>query len=234
MGAWTWRGRRGGEAGGRCQAGEEERGEGGQGEGARGEGGEAKPIELYYWPTPNGFKISIMLEECKLPYTMIPVNISKGEQFKPDFLKISPNNRMPAIVDPDGPGGTADLDLRVRRDPAISRAQDRQILSGATSARASRSSNGCSGRWAASARWRGRCITSRTTRVETLDLRHQPLRRRGQPALRRDEHPARGPRLHRRQIFDRRHGAGRLGQRLAAPGPGHQRVSQSQALARTR
>src|SRR5581483_2655022 len=64
-----------------------------------------KPIQLYYWPTPNGFKISIMLEECKLPYTMIPVNIAKGEQFKPDFLKISPNNRMPAIVDPDGPGG---------------------------------------------------------------------------------------------------------------------------------
>jgi GST-like protein len=62
------------------------------------------PIELYYWPTPNGFKISIMLEECKLPYTLIPVNISAGEQFKPDFLKISPNNRMPAIVDPQGPG----------------------------------------------------------------------------------------------------------------------------------
>jgi GSH-dependent disulfide-bond oxidoreductase len=65
----------------------------------------AKPIELYYWPTPNGFKISIMLEECGLPYTLIPVNISKGEQFNPDFLKISPNNRMPAIIDPDGPGG---------------------------------------------------------------------------------------------------------------------------------
>src|SRR5919112_3939243 len=65
----------------------------------------AKPIALYYWPTPNGFKISIMLEECRLPYTMIPVNISAGEQFKPDFLIISPNNRMPAIVDPDGPGG---------------------------------------------------------------------------------------------------------------------------------
>ena len=65
----------------------------------------AKPIELYYWPTPNGFKISIMLEDCGLPYTMIPVNISRGEQFNPDFLKISPNNRMPAIVDPAGPGG---------------------------------------------------------------------------------------------------------------------------------
>ena len=64
-----------------------------------------KPIELHYWPTPNGFKISIMLEECKLPYTMVPVNIAKGEQFTPAFLKISPNNRMPAIVDPNGPGG---------------------------------------------------------------------------------------------------------------------------------
>jgi GST-like protein len=72
---------------------------------ARGKAKAAKPIELYYWPTPNGFKVSIMLEECGLPYTMVPVNISKGEQFKPEFLKISPNNRMPAIVDPDGPGG---------------------------------------------------------------------------------------------------------------------------------
>src|SRR5476649_1499414 len=65
----------------------------------------SKPIDLYYWATPNGFKISIMLEECGLPYSFIPVNISKGEQFNPDFLKISPNNRMPAIVDPGGPGG---------------------------------------------------------------------------------------------------------------------------------
>ncbi|WP_417514693.1 glutathione S-transferase N-terminal domain-containing protein [Minwuia sp.] len=62
-------------------------------------------IDLYYWPTPNGWKISIMLEECGLAYRMIPVNIGEGEQFDPDFLKISPNNRMPAIVDHDGPGG---------------------------------------------------------------------------------------------------------------------------------
>jgi GST-like protein len=64
-----------------------------------------KPIELYYWPTPNGWKISIMLEECDLPYVVRPVDISKGEQFAPEFLTISPNNRMPAIVDPAGPGG---------------------------------------------------------------------------------------------------------------------------------
>lgn len=63
------------------------------------------PIDLYYWPTPNGWKISIMLEECGLPYQVYPVNISKGDQFKPDFLAFSPNNRMPAIIDPDGPDG---------------------------------------------------------------------------------------------------------------------------------
>ncbi len=63
------------------------------------------PIDLYFWPTPNGWKISIMLEECGLPYTVHPVNISQGDQFKPEFLAISPNNKMPAIVDPDGPGG---------------------------------------------------------------------------------------------------------------------------------
>jgi GST-like protein len=63
------------------------------------------PIELYFWPTPNGFKITIMLEECGLPYVVRPVNIGRGDQFKPEFLAISPNNRMPAIVDPNGPGG---------------------------------------------------------------------------------------------------------------------------------
>ncbi|WP_375460090.1 glutathione S-transferase N-terminal domain-containing protein [uncultured Enterovirga sp.] len=63
------------------------------------------PIELYYWPTPNGWKISIMLEECGVPYTVRSVDIGRGDQFKPEFLAISPNNKMPAIVDPDGPGG---------------------------------------------------------------------------------------------------------------------------------
>ena len=56
-------------------------------------------IELYYAPTPNGWKITIMLEECSLPYKIIPVNLREGDQFKPEFLAISPNNRMPAIVD---------------------------------------------------------------------------------------------------------------------------------------
>ena len=62
-------------------------------------------IDLYFWPTPNGYKITWMLEEVGLKYNVIPVNIGAGDQFKPEFLKISPNNRMPAIIDPDGPGG---------------------------------------------------------------------------------------------------------------------------------
>jgi glutathione S-transferase len=63
------------------------------------------PIKLHYWPTPNGWKVSIALEEMGLAYEIIPVNIGAGDQFKPDFLKISPNNRMPAIEDADGPDG---------------------------------------------------------------------------------------------------------------------------------
>jgi GSH-dependent disulfide-bond oxidoreductase len=62
-------------------------------------------IDLHYWPTPNGWKISIALEEMGLPYAVHFVDIGKGDQFKPDFLKIAPNNRMPAIIDPDGPDG---------------------------------------------------------------------------------------------------------------------------------
>ncbi|MBL9011136.1 MAG: glutathione S-transferase N-terminal domain-containing protein [Alphaproteobacteria bacterium] len=65
----------------------------------------AKPIEFYYWPTANGWKVSIMLEECGVPYVLRPVNIGRGEQFTADYLKISPNGRIPAIADPDGPGG---------------------------------------------------------------------------------------------------------------------------------
>ena len=62
-------------------------------------------IDLYTWPTPNGHKIHIMLEECKLPYRVDPVNIGTGEQFDAAFLKISPNNKIPAMVDSDGPDG---------------------------------------------------------------------------------------------------------------------------------
>jgi len=63
------------------------------------------PIEIYTWPTPNGHKVHIMLEECALPYRVHPIDIGAGDQFQPRFLRISPNNKVPAIVDPDGPDG---------------------------------------------------------------------------------------------------------------------------------
>jgi GST-like protein len=68
-------------------------------------------IDLHYWPTPNGWKVSILLEEIGLDYRVVPVNIGRGEQFKPEFLAISPNNRMPAIVDHDPPGGGAPISV---------------------------------------------------------------------------------------------------------------------------
>ena len=70
-----------------------------------GKAGMPSMIQVYSWPTPNGHKVHIMLEECGLSYRAIPIDIGAGDQFKPDFLQISPNNKIPAIVDPDGPGG---------------------------------------------------------------------------------------------------------------------------------
>lgn len=68
-------------------------------------------IDLYYWPTPNGHKMTMFLEEAKLPYRIIPINIGKGDQFAPEFLAISPNNKMPAMVDHDPLGGGVPLAL---------------------------------------------------------------------------------------------------------------------------
>jgi GSH-dependent disulfide-bond oxidoreductase len=68
-------------------------------------------IDLHYWPTPNGHKITLFLEESGLPYKITPVNIGQGEQFKPDFLAIAPNNRMPAIVDDEPAGGGAPISI---------------------------------------------------------------------------------------------------------------------------
>lgn len=68
-------------------------------------------IDLYYWPTPNGHKITIFLEEAGLPYSLRPIDIARGDQFKPDFLKIAPNNRIPAIVDHAPADGGADVSI---------------------------------------------------------------------------------------------------------------------------
>ncbi|MEZ4752535.1 MAG: glutathione S-transferase N-terminal domain-containing protein [Bdellovibrionota bacterium] len=68
-------------------------------------------LQLYYWPTPNGHKITLFLEEAGLPYELVPVDITKGDQFQPEFLKISPNNRMPALVDTEPKIGTAPISV---------------------------------------------------------------------------------------------------------------------------
>ena len=68
-------------------------------------------LDLYYWPTPNGHKVTLLLEEAELPYTIRPVNIAAGEQFAPDFLRVAPNNRMPAIVDHQPADGGAPISL---------------------------------------------------------------------------------------------------------------------------
>ena len=68
-------------------------------------------IDLYYWPTPNGHKVTILLEECGIPYTIKPLNIGRGDQLSPSFLKISRNGRMPAIVDHEPLGGSAPLTI---------------------------------------------------------------------------------------------------------------------------
>ena len=95
-------------------------------------------IDLYTWTTPNGRKVSIALEELGLPYTAHAIDIGKDEQFKPEFLKIAPNNRIPAIVDRDN-GMTPD---GVGRDPDLSRRQDRQAARARGRAPLPRRSNG--------------------------------------------------------------------------------------------
>ncbi len=194
----------------------------------------AKPIELYYWPTPNGFKISIMLEECGLPYTMIPVNISTRRAVQAGF----PGDLAEQPHAGDRRSGRPGRHGRSRSSsPApscnISAARP------ASSIRADERARVEVEQWLF---WQmgglgpmaGQVHHFRNYAPETLHLCDRPLHQRGQPALRRDEQAARGPRIPRRQIFDRRHGLRRLGQRLGAAGPGHRRVSAPQALARDR
>ena len=109
-------------------------------------------IDAYYWPTPNGWKISIALEEMDLDYRIVPVNIYRGEQYEPDFLAISPNNRMPAIVDHDPPDGGGPLAVFESGAILIYLAERPAASCRRTCAGARPCSNGSRGNWAASAR----------------------------------------------------------------------------------
>ena len=193
-----------------------------------------QPIDLYYWPTPNGWKITIMLEECGLPYTVLPVNIGKGDQFKPEFLAISPNNQHAGHRRPRRAGRQADLGVRVGRDPAISRPQDGQVLPAGRARPRRGRCNGCSGRWAASAR----CSARRTISASTRRRRYRtpstatPTRSNRLYGVMNKRLADR--RIRGRRVFHRRHGHRPLGEALGAPGPEHRRVSPCQALARDR
>ena len=100
-------------------------------------------IEVYSWPTPNGHKVHIMLEECGLPYQAHRQWISApATSSEPEFLAISPNNKIPAIVDPDGPDGAADLAVRIGRDPALPGRQDRPLPARPTCAASTRCCSG--------------------------------------------------------------------------------------------
>ncbi len=122
------------------------------------------PIELWYWPTPNGWKVSIALEEMGLPYELKPVNIGVGEQFEPAFQAISPNGRMPAIVDPDGPDGQPLSIFEIRAILQYLGSKSGPVLSDRTRAARPRSISGCSGRSAAWGRWPARPTISASTR----------------------------------------------------------------------
>ena len=185
-----------------------------------------QPIDVHYWPTPNGWKVTIMLEELGVPYNVKLVNIGKGDQFKPEFLAISPNNRMPAIVDPDGPGGKPISVFELAGDPDLPRPEIRKVLSG--------------GR--AQAR-RGRGVARLADRQCRPDfrqrqslpqlrpgedcLRDPALRQRKPPPLRRARQAAEGTGVRRRRLFHRRHGADRLGQGLRAARDRHRRISRA-------
>ena len=100
-------------------------------------------IEVFYWPTPNGKKVTILLEECGLDYKITPVNIQRGDQFTQEFLRLNPNHRMPVMVDhaPTG-GGKPHQHLRVGRDHDVHRRKGRAVLATGHPPANTRSPNG--------------------------------------------------------------------------------------------
>ncbi len=165
-------------------------------------------IDLHYWPTPNGWKISIMLEECGLPYRVMPVNIGRGEQFEPEFLAISPNNRMPAIVDHDPPGGGAPVS--VFESGAILHLPGREDRA-LPARRPARPHGHAAVADVADGRPRADGRAERPLPLyapEKIPYAHRALREGGQPPVRRARPAAAAHRRlrRRRRLLDRRHG----------------------------
>ena len=128
-------------------------------------------IDLHYWTTPNGHKITIFLEEAGVPYEIHPVNIGKGDQFKPDFLAISPNNRIPAIIDRAPKDGGAPISVFESGAILLYLAEKTGRFLSSDFASAWSRSNGCSGRWPGWVPWPDRIIISRNMRRRRFPMR---------------------------------------------------------------
>ena len=128
-------------------------------------------IDLYYWTTPNGHKITIFLEEAGLPYTIVPVNISKGDQFKPEFLAISPNNRIPAIVDREPKDGGKPIPVFESGAVLLYLAEKTGKFIRADLRRKVEVIQCCSGKWAGTVRWLVKTIISASTRQKRFLMR---------------------------------------------------------------
>ena len=189
-------------------------------------------IDVHYWTTPNGHKITIFLEEAGLPYKIFPVNIGKGEQFKAEFLAISPNNRIPAIVDHEPADGGKPVSVFESGAILLYLADKTgkfiaKDLRGRTAV--DRVAVLADGR--ISGPMAGQNNHFGNLRAGEAPLRDRPLPQRGQPPLWRDEQAPCQSLLSRRRIFDRRHGVLSVGRSLGAPGAEHRRLPAPQALA---
>lgn len=189
-------------------------------------------IDLYYWTTPNGHKITLFLEETGLPYAIHPINISQGDQFQADFLKVSPNNKIPAIVDRQPADGGAPLSLFESGAILLYLAEKTgRFLAKDLRAR-QKPCSGCSGRWAGWGRWPGRTTIS-TASPRRRFLRHRPVRQGNRAPVRRSRPAPGGPRLRRRRrLQHRRHGHLSVDRPAPVAGAGSRRLPAPAALVR--
>ena len=193
-------------------------------------------IDLHYWPTPNGKKVTILLEECGLPYKIVPVNIGRGDQFKDEFLEMNPNHRMPVMVDHEPKGGGKPIAVfEIGRHHDVHRREGREVLSAgpADQARGEPVADLADGQSGPEERRVRPFPARRPGEGRRPEVRHHALHRRGQPPLRRAQQPALQAQVSRgRPVHDRRHDLLSVDRQLEVPGPGHRGVQALQALVR--
>jgi len=181
-------------------------------------------IDLHYWTTPNGHKITMFLEETGLKYKIFPVNIAKGDQFEPEFLKVAPNNRIPAMVDHEPKGGAQPVSIFESGAMLLYLAEKTgQFLPADIHGRYDTI------QWTF---WQmgglgpmaGQNHHFRNYAVEKIQYAIDRYVNETQPALRRAQQAALEPRIHRRRLFDRGYGELSLGGAVQEPGPEHRRL----------